>query len=148
MQLTKAREIAADILEAGKTRIKFDTEKLEDIQKAITREDIRDLIDKQIITLLPKKGVSRGRARLFAKKRAAGRHRKAGSKKGTAKARSGDKSRWVLKVRSLRRALSRLESDGALPREKHREVYRKIAGNYFRNKKHLKEYVKQIGESK
>ena len=50
--LTKQRRLAADILKVGVERIWIDPEAAEEVTSAITREDIRKLIEEGIIKRL------------------------------------------------------------------------------------------------
>jgi len=65
MNLTSQRRLASKILKIGATRVRFDSNRLFEIEQAITREEIRRLIKDGAIQTVPKKGVSRGRARVL-----------------------------------------------------------------------------------
>src|SRR3989344_5362877 len=99
MDLTRAREMASILTGAGKSRVVLDSNKLKDIEKAITREDVRGLIASKAITIKPEQGLSRGRARTAHARKKAGRYRSKGSRKGTAGARTPHKVAWMQKVR-------------------------------------------------
>ncbi|TMI67795.1 50S ribosomal protein L19e, partial [Candidatus Bathyarchaeota archaeon] len=77
MSLRSQRRIAASLLKAGETRVWIDPEEGDRVGSAITRQEIATLIREGRIRALPKKGVSRGRAR-----ERMGRRKKAGSRKG------------------------------------------------------------------
>lgn len=142
MDLSTKKRMAADVLKVGKKRIKFDPEASEDIFDAITRESIRGLASSGVITVEPKKGVSRGRTRrrmINVKKRGRG----AGSKEGAKGARRGKKSIWVQKVRSLRGRIKILRDRGEISGEVFDVLYRQIKGGQIRSLKHLESVVKQ-----
>ncbi|MHC1587692.1 MAG: 50S ribosomal protein L19e domain-containing protein, partial [Candidatus Syntropharchaeia archaeon] len=67
--LSNQRRLAADILGVGIKRVWLNPELVEEIAAALTREDIRGLIESGAIKRKQKKGVSRGRARMLARKR-------------------------------------------------------------------------------
>jgi ribosomal protein L19E len=55
--------LASEVLKVGKSRVWLDPEFEDQLSEAITREDIRNLIDQKAIKETPAKGNSRGRAR-------------------------------------------------------------------------------------
>ena len=63
MNLRSQKRIASELLGVGINRIKIDPDAIEDISKAITRDDIRFFIANKLITVEQKKGISRGRVR-------------------------------------------------------------------------------------
>ena len=85
MDLKNQKRMAAEILKCGHTRVWLDPNRIEDVADAITRADIRTAIESGTIRALPKKGISRGRARYMAAQKAKGRRRGQGSRKGTAR---------------------------------------------------------------
>jgi len=87
----------------------MDPEKLEDIATAITREDIRGLIEQGVVKRRPKVGISRGRARERDIKRANGHRKGHGSRRGAAGARAPKKEQWMRKIRAQRKVLKRDE---------------------------------------
>ncbi len=66
MDLKNQKRMAAEILKCGHTRVWLDPNRIEDVADAITRADIRTAIESGTIRALPKKGISRGRARYMA----------------------------------------------------------------------------------
>ncbi|MEM3422428.1 MAG: 50S ribosomal protein L19e [Candidatus Bilamarchaeaceae archaeon] len=132
MTFDTVRRIAADILSVGKKRIRFATDKLSEIKNAMTREDVRNLINKKAITILPKKGRRKKKKR---KKRGEGSIK--GSKSGKER-----KKEWMARVRSQRKLLSYLVENNILKKEHKRNIYLKIKGNSFRSKRALLTYLK------
>jgi|TARA_B100000315_G_scaffold209302_1_gene204954 large subunit ribosomal protein L19e len=142
MNLSVKKRMAADVLKVGKKRVKFDPESTEDIFDAITRESIRGLASSGVISVKPKKGVSRGRARKMrvkSKKRGVG----AGSKEGAKGARRGKKSIWINKVRTLRGRVKVWRDRGEISGKVFNEMYRQIKGGHVRSLKHLESILKQ-----
>jgi|TARA_B100001964_G_C14223696_1_gene596587 large subunit ribosomal protein L19e len=145
MNLSTKKRMAADVLKVGKKRVKFDPESTEDIFDAITRESIRGLASSGSISVKPKKGISRGRARkrkVSLKKRGVG----AGSKEGAKGARRGKKTIWINKVRSLRGRIKVKRDRGEINGKVFREMYRQIKGGHIRSLKHLESIIKQYKE--
>ena len=56
MNLGKKRALAAKVLNVGKERICFNSERLDEIKEAITRQDIRDLHASKAITIRQESG--------------------------------------------------------------------------------------------
>ena len=72
MNLKGQRRMAAQLMKVGKNKVKFDSDRLDDASEALTKDDVRALINSGAITERPKVGNSRGRVR----------QRKAQQKKG------------------------------------------------------------------
>jgi large subunit ribosomal protein L19e len=133
--------MAADVLDVGKSRVWFDPEAQGEIAEAITREDIRDLVDQGTIRAKDAKSNSRGRARERAAKRDYGHRTGAGSRKGKAGARQDGKSDWASRIRAQRRRLRELRSDGVLEPSDYRELYDKASGGEFENVDRLEAFI-------
>ncbi len=127
----------------GLKRIKFDSDHLDDVADAITRENIRSLITANTVKIKQFTGTSRGRARL---KRIQKRKRsvKQGSKKGTKGARTGKKSAYIIKVRSLRYRLKIAKDRKEITNKEFWNIYKKIGGNTVRNIAHLRTLIEEI----
>ena len=139
--LAKQREIAAKVLKVGKNRVWLDPAATEDLTEAITRENIRDLIEEGAIKKKDKTGVSRGRARKLAMKKVVGRRKRQGSRKGAQGARGGKKRRWITKIRALRRRLKELKDDGEIDKTIYHLLYRRAKGGQIRNLSHLNDII-------
>ena len=137
------KRLAADVLGVGKNRVWFDPAAQEDIAEAITREDIRALVDEGAVRAEPARSNSRGRARERAAKRAYGHRTGPGSRKGTAGARRDPKEQWTDDIRAQRRELRELRESGELTPAQYREVYAKASGGEFRSVAYLRSYVEQ-----
>ncbi|MCP1662996.1 MAG: 50S ribosomal protein L19e [Methanocalculus sp. MSAO_Arc1] len=141
--LGSQRRIAAAILKCGENRVWFDPEQITEIANAISRDDIRGLIEDGVITAHQKKGVSRGRARLRIAKRAYGHCKGHGRRKGAQGARTPSKRVWIKKIRAQRTVLREMRDSGAIERSVYRKMYRRAAGGQFRNVSHLKQNIEQ-----
>ncbi len=139
--LANQKRLAADILKIGVTRVWMDPERLEDIATAITREDLRKLIEDGVIKRKPVVGISRGRARERAAKRAKGHSKGHGSREGAAGARAPKKEQWMRRIRAQRRVLRAMRDEKAIDAHTYRILYRKAKGGEFRNVAHLKSYI-------
>ena len=63
MNLSSQRRLAANILNIGVNRVWIDPDRTDDVEIAITRQEIRKLIHDGVIKSLPVNALSRGRAR-------------------------------------------------------------------------------------
>ncbi|MEM0482521.1 MAG: 50S ribosomal protein L19e [Nitrososphaerota archaeon] len=136
MSLTIQRRLAAEILKCGESRVRFDPERIEDIEDAITRADVRQLIAEGAIYAAPKQGNTRRRE---AGKRGPGR------RKGGKYSILSRKERWLLKVRAQRRYLKRLKAAKLLREGSYRHVYLQIKAGRFKSVAELKTYLKENG---
>ncbi len=143
MKLTSQRRIAAQILKVGKNKVKFDISKLSEIKEAITKTDIRSLINQKIIKAKPVKGTSRYRARKLKKQKAKGRRKGPGSRKGKKTARFPRKKKWMLKVRTQRKLIRLLKDKKIITPKIFRDLYKKVTGNFFRSRRHIRLYLEE-----
>ena len=141
--LAKQRRIAADVLKVGVDRVWIDPESTSDVEEAITRADIRDLIEEGVIKKKPKKGVSRGRARVRALKKSLGRRKGHGSRKGTQGARRSRKRQWIIRIRALRRRLKELRAEGIIDKTMYRKLYNKAKGGEIKSVARLEAMIKK-----
>jgi large subunit ribosomal protein L19e len=139
--LKAQRRMAADVLDVGKSRVWFDPEEQSEIAEAITREDIRDLVDQGVIRERDAKHNSKGRARERAEKRAYGHRKGPGSRKGKAGGRKDSKDEWISRIRAQRRRLKELRDDGPLSPTQYRELYNKASGGEFDSVDRLEAYI-------
>jgi large subunit ribosomal protein L19e len=142
--LKNQKRIAAAVLKCGVNRVWMDAERASDIENAISRDDVRTLVEEGAISARPKKGVSRGRARIKAEKRSYGHCKGSGRRKGAAGARNPSKRQWIRKIRAIRRELRTLREDGTIDSHVYRMMYRKAAGGQFRSVAHMKAQLESI----
>lgn len=143
MQFTVQRRLAASVFGCSPDKIWFDASQLEKIKEAITRADIRSLINNGTIRRKVDHPNSRGRARLRHNQQLKGRQRGVGSRKGKKTARLGRKDAWIDRVRLQRAFLQSLRSGGYLDNTSFRNIYQKIKGGFFRSRRHLKLYLEE-----
>jgi len=136
VKLEMQKRIAADLLKCGVSRVRFDPERLEDIESAITRREVEQLIHDGAIYKEPKKGVSRGRLRMRRRRRGPG------SRKGGKYSIIPRKRRWINTVRPQRRYLKQLRDKGLLDHSSYRKLYLMVKAGSFKSVSSLKEYIK------
>lgn len=139
--LANQKRLAAKVMDVGISRVWMDPEKLEDIATAITREDIRGLVESGIVKRRPEVGISRGRARARDIKRAKGHGKGHGNRRGAKGARTPKKELWMKKIRAQRKLLKSMRAETTIDAHTYRIMYRKAKGGEFRNVAHLKSYI-------
>ncbi len=145
MDLSNQRRMAADVLKCGENRVWIDPNSLEEVADCITRADIRTAVDSGIIKALPKKGISKGRARHAAAQKAKGRRKGHGSRKGTSNARLSDKGVWMGTIRALRDELKTLRDEGRISPAVYRKYYLRAKGGMYRNRRNLVSHLVSEG---
>ncbi len=143
VNLKAKKRLVSRVVGVGVHRIKFDSDHLDDIADAITRDNIRSLITANTITIKPIVGTSRGRAqtkRIQRKKRGT----KQGSKKGTKGARSPRKDAHMIKVRALRYRLKVAKDRKEITNPEFWQLYKMIGGNTIRNSAHQRSLIEEI----
>lgn len=140
--LTSQRRLAAQILKIGQNRVWIDPERVDDVDVAITREEIRKLIHEKIITSLPEKGVSRSRAKTIIEKKRKGRRKGSGSKTGSPRAKITKKEAWMTRIRSLRKRLRELKDSRIITESSYRKIYMIAGSGKFDSIADLERYLK------
>ncbi|HSB47077.1 MAG TPA: 50S ribosomal protein L19e [Candidatus Bilamarchaeum sp.] len=131
MTIQTVRRLAADIMRVGENKVKISPDGIKEAEGALTRSDVKGLIEKGIVTRLKPQGrASTGRL---------GR-RGHGKRKGHP---LDQKDVWMAKIRSQRRFLSMIVSDKALKEGSKRGIYSKLKSGIFRNKKAMLVYLKE-----
>ena len=141
MSLKSQRRIAAEILKVGETRVWIDPERIEEVESAITREEIKRLIHEKAIRPLPKRGISRARARVLHEKKKKGLRRGPGSRSGTRKARLPRKRMWMMRIRALRRRLRELKSRRLIVEGAYRRLYIMAKSGAFKSIAEMERYI-------
>ncbi len=139
--LSAQKRLAADVLDVGQNKIWLDPDAQGDIAQAITRDEIRELVEDGLIQAADTKGNSRGRARERNAKRAYGHKKGPGKRKGKKGARQNEKEQWQTKIRAQRRKLRELRDKGELTPTQYRELYKKAGGGEFRSVRYLLNYI-------
>jgi large subunit ribosomal protein L19e len=140
--LTNQRRLASQIMKIGKNRVWIDPQRIEDVESAITRQEVRKLVHEKIIAATPIQGVSRGRAKVIQAKKRKGRRKGPGSKSGTPRAVITKKEAWMTKIRSLRRKLRELKANRTITESNYRELYMIAGSGRFASIADMERYAK------
>mgnify|MGYP001558372504 FL=1 len=132
-------------MKCGEHRIKFDPSKLDEIKEAITKSDVRALINQGAITRRRVLNTSRFWARKTKKQKIAGKQKGHGSRKGKKTARLPAKRVWINKIRLQRNFVKSLRDNKMISTTDYHELYMKSKGGFFRSIRHLKLYVQEKG---
>lgn len=145
MNLKSQRRLAAQILKAGSNRVWIDPNRIDDVEVAITRAEIRRLIHEGAIKKPPAKGVSRARARVLHEKKKQGLRRGAGSRKGSKRAKITKKDLWMARIRVLRRKMREWKASRAISDDAYRRLYMVAQGGRFASVGEMERYAKAQG---
>jgi large subunit ribosomal protein L19e len=145
MNLRNQRRVAAELLKCGVNRVWIDPNRAEDTSDAITRSDVRTLIDSGAIGARQKKGVSRGRAEHNIAQRRKGRQSGHGSRRGRKGARKPKKERWIQTIRPIRKRLRELRDEGKIDSSTYRRYYMHAKGGVFKSRPHLESHMRAEG---
>jgi large subunit ribosomal protein L19e len=140
--LKSQRRLAAQVLKIGQNRVWINPEKIDDVDTAITRDEVRKLIHEGTIRASPEKGISRGRARLMHEKKKKGRRSGPGSRTGTTHARVSKKQAWMSRIRALRRKLRTLKTKKMIAENAYQKLYRMAGSGRFESVADLERYMK------
>ncbi|AKA47795.1 50S ribosomal protein L19 [uncultured archaeon] len=146
MKIETARRIAADEFKSGISRVWIDTNSVEEVAEAASREDIRYLIRRNVIQIRQKKGNSNYRLKKRIRQRSKERRRGPGSIKGKKYARFPRKQRWIKTIRPLRDELRKLKSEEKIDAKTYRKMYRVIKGGSIKSRAQLQSHLKSTGE--
>lgn len=145
--LKSQRRMASEVLDVGKNRIWIDPDQKDKVEEAITRQDIRNLIESGAIQKKEQEGTSKGRARHNKKQKAKGRRKGQGSRKGRKTARKSRKENWMEQIRAIRKRLKEMRDEEEITNEQYRKLYDMAKGGFFRDTKHLENHVKNKMEA-
>lgn len=140
--LKNQRRLAAQVLKVGQNRVWIDPERIDDVDTAITREEMRKLIHEGTVKSLPEIGVSRARARRIHKKKKIGRRGGPGSRTGSPRARVSKKEAWMSKIRALRKRLRTLKVKKIIAENAYRKLYKMASSGRFETVADLDRYLK------
>ena len=129
MAISTVRRLAADIFNVGENKVRISPEGVQEAEGALTRADVKGLIEKGIITRLKPNGRASTRK---------ARRRSIGHRKGTV---LPAKEVWMQKVRAQRKFLAILMKAGVLKKQDKWSVYGKIKSGLFRNKRAMLLYL-------
>lgn len=142
MSLRSQRRLAAEILKVGQNRIWIDPNRIDDVETAITREEIKKLIHEKAIRPNSKQGVSRSRARLVHEKKRKGLRKGPGTR---SKPRTSKKEIWMKKIRALRRRLRELKEKRVITENTYRQFYKMAGSGVFESIAELERHIKSKG---
>jgi len=140
--LSSQRRLAAQILKVGQNRVWIDPERMDDVEGAITRDEVRKLIHERVIVSMPEKGVSRSRAKILRAKKAKGRRSGPGSVTGAGYAQVTKKQAWMIRIRSLRRKLRELKASRTITEDTYSQYYRMAGSGRFQSIAELERNLK------
>ena len=141
MNLKLQKRLAGLVMKCSSKRVKLDPSESAAIKESITKKDIGSLIAKGLVTKVPKRSVSRVRARKILVQKRKGLRRGAGSREGKFGARLPSKTTWVNKIRVQREFLKELKDKKMLDTKTYRNLYLKSKGGFFRSRRHIKIYI-------
>lgn len=130
MNLRNKTSLAQKALKVGKKRIIFLQSRLKDIKEAITKQDIRELVQDGAIILKEIRG--RRKIEKRKRKRGPGKIKKNVNKR---------KQEYVIMVRKQRRYVAEMKKQGKLSSEDIKDIRNKIRNKTFKSKAHLKDYI-------
>ncbi|MCX6777435.1 MAG: 50S ribosomal protein L19e [Candidatus Micrarchaeota archaeon] len=143
MAIKTVKRLAAMILRRGASAIKIASGQDKKAGEALTREDVRGLISSGAIYVERKRGVSRAKARIRARKRKLGRMRGPGKRKGKRFSRLPQKTQWIARIRVLRRELAALRDSKNIDNKTYRHMYAMAKGAAFRSRGQMLAYLKE-----
>lgn len=143
MDLKLQKKLAGSVLGCSSKRVRFLPEALEQVKDAITKLDLKALINDGLVFNIPKRSNSRFNARKRQGQRSKGLQKGFGRRKGKNTARLPSKEDWVKKIRVQREFLKELKDKGMLDVKAYRNLYRKSSGGFFRSRRHIKIYMNE-----
>ena len=139
------RRLGAHVLKCGRNRVRFDISRLDEIKEAITKADIRTLVNNGAIFRQRLHNTSKFWARKIKQQKIHGKQKGFGSRKGKKTARTPPKREWMNKIRLQRGFIKSLRDDGKITTTNYHELYMKSKGGFFRSIRHLKLYTTERG---
>ena len=129
------KKIAAKVLKVGVNKVWLDPTKGEDVDKAITKWDMRKLVMRGYVKAKPDKLRRPNDSK--ASKRTMGR------REGGKHSIVSRKRKWISTIRPLRRMLKEFKSTGQIDNQTYKRMRQLTKGGVFRSRSHLKTYLEQ-----
>jgi large subunit ribosomal protein L19e len=140
--LTSQRRLASRIMKVGQNRVWIDPQRIDDVEGAITRQEIKKLVHEKIIKAAAIQGVSRGRTKTLREKKNKGRRNGIGNQSGTSHARVSKKEAWMKKIRALRKRLRTLKAGRVITESNYRQLYMMAGSGRFNSVADMERYAK------
>ena len=131
MNLTRKKGLAARTFNVGKERIVFIESRINEIKEAITKQDMRDLLNEGAIMIKNIHGTKRNTKK-----------KKTWRSPGNIKKMVFNRKReYITITRKLRSYLKEMKNQGKIPNEDFLDLRKKIRNRFFKSKASLKEYM-------